>query len=189
MTFPGTVLDVSDITEKIDQYDGIHSGIIAVALTLLDNEVGFHVASDSPSSHTEIISRLTYARQQTISTSRFIFVLGCREHAFMAVQQASPGTLIDPHLGATVVMEVASMTGTEGNGASHTGDLLSLEGPGIRSTRTLSVADAHTWIGARAQKNREYPLGVDLILVSRENRLSAIPRTTRISIINNQRSA
>ena len=73
-----------------------------------------------------------------------------------AIAQARPGTLVDPHLGATIVVEARSL--------SEDGCLL-LSGPGIESSARLSVGMEGGWVAARAAKNVEFPLGVDLIFV------------------------
>jgi alpha-D-ribose 1-methylphosphonate 5-triphosphate synthase subunit PhnH len=45
----------------------------------------------------------------------------------------------------------------------------------------LEVGLGREWIAARAAKNREYPLGVDMIFVDPEGRVAALPRTTGVA--------
>jgi alpha-D-ribose 1-methylphosphonate 5-triphosphate synthase subunit PhnH len=93
------------------------------------------------------------------------------ERAAEAIASARAGTLVDPHLGATVVMEVPFL---------EEGGTLLLSGPGIESAARLAVGPDRCWVEARAAKNAEFPLGVDLILVDSRFALAALPRTTVI---------
>jgi alpha-D-ribose 1-methylphosphonate 5-triphosphate synthase subunit PhnH len=83
------------------------------------------------------------------------------------------GTLESPEQGATLILCVARL----GEGSA-----LHLSGPGIDGAATLHVRGLDpAWLAARSNWNAGYPLGVDWILVD-EQRLVALPRTTRISV-------
>jgi alpha-D-ribose 1-methylphosphonate 5-triphosphate synthase subunit PhnH len=82
------------------------------------------------------------------------------------------GTFLDPHRGATVVLEA---------GRLEEAGPLRLEGPGIDGSRTLGVGMESGWVDERARRNAEYPLGLDLYLVDAAGRLVGLPRTTRIA--------
>lgn len=81
------------------------------------------------------------------------------------------GTDMTPQDGATLVVEVVSFA---------RGRTLSLRGPGIESSQRLRVEGLEPpfW-EARAELEREFPRGVELILTCGE-RLAAVPRTSRI---------
>ena len=67
----------------------------------------------------------------------------------------------------------------EARSLSEAGSLL-LSGPGIESSARLGVGLEGGWVAARAAKNVEFPLGVDLIFVDARFRLAALPRTTSV---------
>lgn len=83
------------------------------------------------------------------------------------------GTLETPELGATVIVAVEALDA----GAAWT-----LSGPGINGQTQLRVSGMDPlWWSLRAGWNASFPMGVDLLLVSRQH-VVALPRTTRAQI-------
>jgi alpha-D-ribose 1-methylphosphonate 5-triphosphate synthase subunit PhnH len=167
---PGAIVELSEEAALLDLVLPLNKGILLVALALMDAETSFFASSANSSSQTEAISHMTYAKSAYPDEADFVFVLG-KEGVAEAMAAAKPGTLIDPHLGATLVIEVESL---DGDGA------LVLTGPGIESSARIGIRPDPSWISARDSKNAEFPLGVDLILVDSRYRLTSIPRTTRM---------
>jgi alpha-D-ribose 1-methylphosphonate 5-triphosphate synthase subunit PhnH len=60
------------------------------------------------------------------------------------------------------------------------GGSLQLSGPGVEPGAALDIAPGGSWLAARAERNREYPLGVDMILADSAGRIVALPRTTLV---------
>ena len=167
MAGPGAIVDLSREAELLDLDFPLNKGILLVALALLDAETSFAVVSDDAAAQSDAIAHMTYAKTAEQGQADFVFVMG--EPAAEAIARARPGSLVDPHLGATLVIEARSLDAD--------GRLL-LSGPGIESTARLKVDMEGGWVAARAAKNVEFPLGVDLILVDPRFRLAALPRTT-----------
>ena len=171
---PGSIIDLAGEAGLLDLDLPLNKGILLVALALLDAETSFAVASADRSAQSETILHMTYAKSAREAEADFVFVLGGADAAG-AIAGARIGTLVDPHLGATIIVEVESLEAGVG---------LELSGPGIESRARLGVRMAAdhgaAWIAARSAKNREFPLGVDLILVDARCRLAALPRTTFI---------
>lgn len=168
---PGAVVELADEAKLLDLELPLNKGIVLVALVLLDAEASFCLSTpDSAGTRAQAISQMTYSRQAPRGEADFLFALGA-EGAVQAIADAKAGTLVDPHLGATIVVEVESL---------REGGPLELSGPGIEASSRLEVGLDPSWIAARASKNLEFPLGVDLIFVDRHFRLAALPRTTRI---------
>ena len=167
---PGTLADLSGEAELLDLDVAFNKGILLVALVLLDAETSFYVASPGSEAHARTISQMSYARIAYPDEADFVFVLG-GEGAAEAIAAAKAGTLVDPHLGATIVIEARYL--------SSEGPLL-LSGPGIESTARLGVGLEGGWVEARRAKNVEFPLGVDILLVDASSRLVSLPRTTVI---------
>jgi alpha-D-ribose 1-methylphosphonate 5-triphosphate synthase subunit PhnH len=170
---PGEIVDLGDIAAAIDIDIPVNKTAILAAMVLLDAEVGFSVHSKDPAPDSAAIARLTYGKRKETERADFVFVLG-RDDVADAISRARIGTLVDPHLGATIVIE----TGGIGPADRYGGTSLVLSGPGIRDTRGVSVDLPPSWIAARAARNREFPLGVDLVFVDGAGLLVSLPRTT-----------
>jgi len=167
---PGSIADLSGEVELLDLDLPLNKGMLLVALALLDAETTFFVAAADSEASERTISQMTYAKTAGPAEADFVFAFGTGG-ATKAISSAKAGSLVDPHLGATVVLEVESL---------EAGGPLVLSGPGIESKARLRVGLDPGWIAARAAKNVEFPLGVDLVLVDRRFRLAALPRTTLI---------
>ncbi|MDC7223555.1 MAG: phosphonate C-P lyase system protein PhnH [Spirochaetales bacterium] len=164
--FPGKTADLSDLAKGITLDLPFSRGIALLCLTLLDGEVGFYTDDDSAAKR---LSELTYSRRTSLEKAHFVLTGEGDPAALM--EGAGKGTLVDPHLGATLIMPVDSLT----EGVEY-----ELRGPGIESTRRVRISSAHDWLTPLSRANREFPLGVELYLLDREERLMVLPRTTRI---------
>jgi alpha-D-ribose 1-methylphosphonate 5-triphosphate synthase subunit PhnH len=99
------------------------------------------------------------------------YLLASAARAPDADLQPRLGTLSNPELGATIVLDGASV----GQGALK----VALRGPGIPGERRLALNGFHRdWLTRRAQWVAHFPLGVDLILTD-STRIACLPRTTR----------
>ncbi len=172
MSRPGTVLDLGREAGLLDMDLPFNKALVLVALALLDAETSFALSSSDSASQSKALSRMTYARPATPGEADFVFVPSGADVA-AAIAGAKAGSLVDPHLGATIVIEVPSLDEAGG---------LTLSGPGIESTARLGLGIDHGWLAARRAKNIEFPLGVDLIFVDGRSRLSALPRSTRVGL-------
>ena len=167
MSNPTRVVDIKDYADKLY---GDYPALLAVAMTLLDNEVNYHVCG-STSLKAEIAS-LALAKAGNIEVSDFTFVCNtnCIEYA---IEKAKYGTLTDPHKSATVIVE--------NNGEPFCRSKFS--GPGINGrtechvTKTVNEA-----IAIRDAQCYEYPQGIDMLFISSSGELFAIPRLTRMEV-------
>jgi hypothetical protein len=109
------------------------------------------------------------------------------EPAVRAVEGAFRGTFLDPHLGATIFLEVEILlpSASGSPAAGGPGRSWILEGPGVdgRSVLACGPGDAE-FLGlileARSRACSEFPLGVDLVILDREGRVACLPRTTSV---------
>lgn len=168
-SFPGRVLDLSAESEGQDIGAKHPAALFLLARMLLDAETSFSCADEDLA---ERIEMLTFARRKNVDDADFVFADGSGEYFLEALRDAPCGNLVDPHASATLVA-VAEF----GEGAQ----LWSLAGPGIEHTAVCRFSLAEGWDRIRAERNREFPLGLDLLLVSGNNRLVALPRTTRVT--------
>nr|WP_220041011.1 phosphonate C-P lyase system protein PhnH [Niallia circulans] len=148
--------------------------ILLIALTLFDQEVTFKVLSEKAGMITKTINQLTYAKQGEIEEADYILVLQDAEIGALnkAIEKAKSGTLKNPHSSATIIIEVTEITAEP---------VLELKGPGIKTVEYVQVELAENWVESRQSKNKEFPLGVDLMFVDQQDQLLSVPRTTQIS--------
>jgi alpha-D-ribose 1-methylphosphonate 5-triphosphate synthase subunit PhnH len=165
MSNPARIVSISEYAAKLS---GGHPAFLAVAMTLLDNEVTFNACENEALSRE--IASLTLAGKDGIESADFIFVSDLSD-VENAIENVKCGTLSDPHRSATVIIR---------NGDGPAG-LIKLSGPGIdgraavHATRTVRYA-----IMLRDAQNYEYPQGIDMLFVSDDGELFAIPRTARM---------
>ena len=167
MSNPGRVVNIKEYTNKLF---GDCAEFLAVAMTLLDNEVSFN-ADEMESFSNEIVS-LTLAKQEKVELADFIFVCDLKDIRGV-IESAKYGSLSDPHKSATVIIQ--------NNGSPSCS--LTLSGPGIKghikvqTSQTIEIA-----IALRDMQCYEYPQGIDFLFISDEGELLAIPRLTRMEV-------
>lgn len=173
---PGMISDLSVEAEKLepDEDSLCLPATLVLAQMLLDTEVTFKVFSEREARVTHGFSRLTYAHEAEAGEADFIFVLNDAAPGDLtrALEVAKIGDLMDPHHSAILIIETNGLTG---------GSKLLLTGPGIRTTAGAEVVSQEDWVRVRAEKNAEYPMGLDLIFVDADHRLLALPRTTQVA--------
>lgn len=142
-------------------------GPTCVAAILCDHEVT--LANPDQLIQPVDIRRLGIGEAETTQAS-FIVADGSQPPAF----DPTLGSLSEPEQGATIIIHVASL-------ADSADFPLILRGPGINDQQSLAVRGLDSdWLTARARWNRNFPMGVDLILVD-DTQVVALPRTTQIS--------
>jgi alpha-D-ribose 1-methylphosphonate 5-triphosphate synthase subunit PhnH len=174
MARPGKTQSISDSIHMIEPVHGFSHGLVAVAYTLIDREANFHVISDQQDEVIQYLHWKTFSHHEEAEQAPYIFIQEQLEeqeiHELM--NKVNHGTLEDPHSSATLIINVKSFT----NGLK-----MKLSGPGINGNKECYVAGLSLrWLVERELKNKEYPLGVDLILVAESGEVMAIPRTTLI---------
>lgn len=153
-----------NIKEYADKLFGKQPEMLALAFTLLDNEVSFAVCGCDALS--DDIALLTLSAKASAQNADYIFVT---DAALLeaAVTAAKCGTLRDPHKSATVIVKNPGKPSVP----------LELAGPGIPGTvRIMGTETVNTAIALRDAQNYEYPQGIDLLFVSEDGNLFAVPR-------------
>jgi alpha-D-ribose 1-methylphosphonate 5-triphosphate synthase subunit PhnH len=173
---PGLISDLRKEAALVEEEDqkGCSASVLLIALTLFDQEVSFKVFSPKADTVTQTINQLTYAKPTEAKKADFLLILhdaekGCFEEAII---NAKAGTLKNPHSSAFIIVEVESVT---------SGEALLLKGPGIHTTELVHLDIIENWVESRLEKNKEYPLGIDLIFIDQHHQLLALPRTTQIT--------
>ncbi|GAL24538.1 PhnH protein [Vibrio variabilis] len=97
------------------------------------------------------------------------FNLGCEEY---------------PDQSTTVIVELGTLSSSANQNLAQDGVSLTLAGPGIESTTTLSIGDVPVGFQhflLERQQRFAFPLGIDLVLVS-DDAIACLPRTTHIEV-------
>lgn len=159
MARPGEILEVTGAQPPTP----LSPAAGAVLLTLCDAETQVYLAAshDTP----QVRSWITFhTGAPFVAAMDAMFAIGTWDQLPLA--EFSRGTAQYPDRSATLIVEVASLAN---RGAT-------LRGPGIKDQTQISLPETQTF-----QDNaRAFPLGLDFLFTS-VNRLTALPRTTRVS--------
>ncbi|BET68638.1 phosphonate C-P lyase system protein PhnH [Opitutales bacterium ASA1] len=149
-----------------------------VAFALLDADVTYHTSGYGEQEDAYL--RLnTASRHVEASTADFLFLFGTGSPA--PLHEARTGLLAYPDASATAVLQV----GPIGKSSATGGLQLELSGPGIESREIVFVAGLRPeFLEILAERNREFPLGLDAILVSPDDCVLCLPRTTKVAWTN-----
>ena len=171
---PGKIHSLKEECSKLELPLKINKATLLLMLMLLDNEVTFHVAGNNAQEVAAYMHKLTYGGVTSLEEADFVFVLedAARDRLPFLMERCRRGSLLDPHLSTTVIVEVPGLTGKKN---------LLLKGPGIKEEIYLSVGINDSWVEKRDEVNKEYPLGIDIYFLDGAFNVTAIPRTTSIS--------
>jgi len=175
MSRPGKIENVRELTEKVTlEMEGFPATFVT-ALTLLDREATFSIIGGNTLQMEELFTAYTMATKESVQKADYVFVTkqASKEQILSTYQQVKIGTLENPQESATIILESESL-GVSGN--------LLLTGPGIKRIEEVSIAGYEQWIEERQKVNREYPLGIDMILLDGKADVMCLPRTTVIKI-------
>lgn len=154
-----------------DKLFGDNADILAVAMTLLDNEVSFCTCENRQLSE-EIIS-LTLSNRDTVENADLIFVTN-PDDLPKTIANVKCGTLVDPHKSATIVIKIPADKNTN----------LLMTGPGIDGKLTVSTSEVvEDVVQMRDNRFFEYPEGIDLIFIDDDYNLFAVPRLVQREVV------
>lgn len=148
----------------------------SVLLTLVDHEMTLHVVESADSTDLRnIMTRRTRATEVPMSEADFVAAdMASFDPDSMTTMKR--GTLDYPDDGASIVLQVESLTATGGPS-------IALTGPGVKGEVVLPLGELTTgFIAARNEVTQDYPLGIDVIVVDRSGLVMALPRTTSVSV-------
>jgi alpha-D-ribose 1-methylphosphonate 5-triphosphate synthase subunit PhnH len=176
---PGTIGLLDDV--RLEFPAGLNRAAGLVALTLFSSDVSFYLQSGDKAV-ADFLRRQTQVFEASFSEADFLLLNGeGGGAAIKALTLAKMGSLDFPETGATVILQVASVSPAPLGGSLR----LALTGPGIETESTVFVAGlSQEFLEALRVRNREFPVGIDLILAC--DSLSAgpcvlsLPRTTKV---------
>lgn len=150
--------------------------LLGVALTLMDQEVVFHVWNDRH----QVAAQLqlhTMSRPGDLEDCDYLLAYG--GEAF-EIDRLKKGSWQFPDESATIICQVDRLAAPP----IHQAETIRFElhGPGIQQAREISVSGLNPGVlEPWRQCNREFPLGLDWILVDRSGQVCCLPRSTRFS--------
>jgi len=149
--------------------------MMMVALSLLDEETTFAVLGKGKDRLERCCRLIAGGRMVPHGQADFVFVWGAE--ARPEITGLRRGSLLFPDQGATIVFHVEML-----RPETHEGEVrLRLRGPGVQGEVSLGVAGlARENLAYLREVNAEFPLGVDIILVSDSGQVACIPRSVRV---------
>ena len=153
----------------------------AVCFALMDFEITYTIVGleDDAGELAQWIAVHTGCQRTGTADAAFVIAFGpLPDDAWPAIRR---GTLAFPDTGATIIYCLSALGETY---PSCIATWLTLSGPGIETTQELIVSGlpAIEFV-ALAEANREYPMGVDVILLDPAGRVACIPRSSKVQVV------
>ena len=169
---------------------GLFPSTMIVVDVLLDAATTVAVAGADAAACERVLTRRTHVLTAAADKAAYavvpLDVADAEASAF--VRALTPGTLLDPHLGATCIVECATLLGRDATGAqtgsaAGAGQVCACEltGPGIATTTTFSC-DRRDVLEARVARADEFPCGIDIVFVDKAGHVVAVPRTSAVTL-------
>ncbi|MGS5517294.1 phosphonate C-P lyase system protein PhnH [Clostridioides difficile] len=171
-SFPGKLNNIDNI--NIENNIKLSNGAIGIAITLLDQEVTFYVENHTQED-IKNIRALTMSNQADYKRSDYIFL---DTNSEIDILEVRIGSFEYPDESATIIHQVNDLSIDYQTKYIK----LDLSGPGIKSKNSLYLHGIKKEFLERLSTiNKDYPIGVDLILVDKKGELAFIPRSSKLS--------
>lgn len=188
MARPGEVvcLEASEAAAVDAQATGLFPGTLMLADALLDAGTTFAVVTDDDDRAAGFIARRSHAVAAPLDRASYVVVPEAMrgDRAAASVERLFPGTLEEPHRGATAVVECSVLLGSAADGskvgsAAHANakSCWELTGPGIEDTSRI-VLDRADVMRARQARADEFPCGIDIVFTDGFGHMVAVPRSS-----------
>ena len=164
------------------QLNQLNSASFATLLTLVDNETTLWLSDAFADESTcrNLAFHCGCPITSDLSAADFVLADGSVSLTPDECKQGDPAW---PDQSATVILQVAAMNSPD------SGETFTLTGPGIETTRALSVTGLSAqWVEWLQHRQSSFPLGLDLIL-SCNHQLVALPRSTAVVLTHNRTEA
>ena len=178
MARPGKILHLERFPLSDEAVPDHQACLTGLGFTLFDVEVSFYI--NNPASFGNLSSDLifhTHSRLEPLEEANFIFLTAADEPELLS--RVKRGNLEYPDCGSTVIVSIDYLS-VEQSAPGPGGLELHLKGPGILDETVLytgGITPDH--LRVLAEVNAEYPLGIDLILVS-GTQFTCLPRLVTI---------
>ena len=176
LAFPGIIRRLNRIPLSFLKPDLDY--VLQPLLTLLDLETSFCVVCRDKRLQAEITRYLELnTNSQTRHLQQADFILCLEPSLNGRFNELKKGTLTQPNKSATVFYLLECLSELPTDGALE----LNMSGPGIKDVQTVNIAgvdpdEIEQW----KQNHNDYPLGIDIYLVSRSGNIIGIPRSVKL---------
>lgn len=178
MSKPGTL---AILDADINGPKEINKASILVGFALLNNDVTFYNSHTQKEEINTYLSLNTASSFSEIKEADFIFTSGL-ESNISAIDQAKSGLPEYPEHGAFLIIDTAKIS----EKALENGFKITLKGPGVKNTKDIFIEGlSQETLDALAEKNIEYPLGVDIIFTDLKGVILCIPRSNKFKYSKN----
>jgi len=144
------------------------SSLLTLAAMLLYSEVNFYQQTDT---NWNIIKALTNSEEVVAKKADYLFLDTPLDNILM---DAKAGVQQNPEFSATLICRCKDL---------NEGTLVKLSGPGIDGTKETKIPATTGFLQLLAQKNKHFPLGVDMYFLSDTHMICGLPRTTMVEIV------
>lgn len=153
----------------------INKASVLVGFALMNSDVTFNNSYNQEEEINSYLFLNTSSSPAEASEADFIFISGTHKNT-NAIDNAKQGLPEYPEHGAFVIIDTNKISET----TLENGLKITLEGPGVKNTKEVYVEGLSSEIlEALAEKNIEYPLGVDTIFTDKEGTILCMPRSNK----------
>ena len=172
LSYPGSGFALPTVSaDNNNDFDGLQS----IGHALLDLETSYYTAD----AELERALRNTGAISRPLAAADYVFFPRLTAQDIPALEQLKVGDYTYPDNNATLIVGCAFDNSATHLSAQRTA--LCLNGPGIQEAQTIHMAELPDSFWALRAGLIRYPLGIDIMLVSR-GWVIGLPRTTQVSL-------
>jgi alpha-D-ribose 1-methylphosphonate 5-triphosphate synthase subunit PhnH len=146
------------------------SALLAMASVFLYAEVTHHYSGKLDF---EMVRALCGSKPVGAEAADYLFFDSPEKEYLLAAKTGSPES---PELNATLIFYCPA-------GDHGTSSQVVLSGPGINGSKEVDLPVGQGFIETLWEKNEDFPMGIDLFLITDNNTLLGLPRTTHIEVI------
>ncbi|MCW1412992.1 phosphonate C-P lyase system protein PhnH [Rhizobium sp. 1AS11] len=166
-SYPGEIISTEPFSNTPT---AMGDSLFAAALCLLDNETKVWLDPALNTQEVRDILRMQNGVPQLSDPSEADFALIADAPALLDLKAFRFGTLLEPNLSTTLLIQVPSLTD---------GEPASLSGPGIKDEKSIAPSGLPKWFWSAWLDNAsKFPLGLDVIFFDGA-RLTGLPRSVR----------
>ncbi len=179
-------------------FGSLHSATSAILLTLVDMDTPLWIdpalSSESTLRNLRFHCGCPVSNHPVSHHGQEVAFLITRGSGSLKPESCNSGDPAYPDKASTVILQVDQIQGSNDRNQSagttvnntindmNRPSILTLTGPGICGHRTIRVSGlSRDWLQWLSKRQRQFPLAMDLFLVS-QDRVMAIPRSTRVSL-------
>ncbi|KFL35188.1 MULTISPECIES: phosphonate C-P lyase system protein PhnH [unclassified Sulfurospirillum] len=155
LSMPGKITHIQEL---------FSSHFLAVANVLLYSEVSFYYSGDEDMT---LVEAITHPKATTLKEADYIF---SDTIDVVLIGEAKKGDYLSPDFSATLIFKCEDFNA----------DRYRLSGPGIDGTKEISLPCKAEFIERLMEKNRDYPLGIEVFFINRCGEVLALSRTTKV---------